>query len=315
MKLDVSKISSFNKEKYDYISDPNNEIFDFSDLNLVHHIWRVVIQFEIDFRIKEVCDYIIKQQRDNGEWGNRDFHHNYGDTVVNLHRLLWSLVVLEKNEKNKEFCNEIINSVKKSVDLILDNHDIHYNINRTFGHGMIDRLHYLMQVEYYLLKLNKKYDLLTEEQLGRMKKFYDYDVDWMIHNQKEDGGYDEVDRLRTRVGTTSDAIRAINLDANFVNYVKKGLDFIIVNQNKYDGYWDSGNVDKISDALKSLLNSKQLFDDDYSSKIENSINNGITWLLDNYEDSETLSENEYDLLTITIDYEKVLIKKKPLEFL
>ena len=89
----------------------------------------------------------------------------------------------------------------------------------------------------------------------------------------------------------------------------------MINQNKYDGYWDSGNIDKNSDALKALLNSKQLFKGEYAGKIEQSVNNGIAWLLDNFNTSETLSENEYDLLTITIDYEKVILNKQILEFL
>ena len=315
MKISIDKISSFNKEKLEFLSNKNNKIFDFRDLNLVHHVWRVVIQLGIDFRIKEVCSYIIKLQDENGEWGNRDFHHNYGDTIVNIHRLLWSLVVLDKDLNNKDFCNQIITSVKKSINYILDNHDIHYNINRTFGHGMIDRLHYLMQVEFYLIKLNDNYNLLTEEQYEITEKYYSSDNQWMINNQKEDGGFDEVDRLRTRIGTTSDAVRAINLDNSFIKTVKKSIDFIMINQNKYDGYWDSGNIDKNSDALKALLNSKQLFKGEYAGKIEQSVNNGIAWLLDNFNTSETLSENEYDLLTITIDYEKVILNKQILEFL
>lgn len=315
MKLDVDKIVNFNNEKYNYLSNKNNKIFDFNDLNLVHHIWRVVAQYGIDFRIIEVCSFIIKHQRENGEWGNRDFHHNYGDTVVNVHRLLWSLVVLDKDKKNTYICNEIIETVKKSVDLILNNHDIHYNINRSFGHGMIDRLHYLMQVEYYLIKLNDKYKLLSKEQFEIINEYYLADCNWIINNQKKDGGFDEVDRLRTRIGSTSDAVRAINMDNTYIDHVRKAIDFIIINQNKYDGYWDSGNVDKNSDALKALLNSKQLFNGEYSDEIEQSINDGISWLLDNFDTSEILSENEYDLLTITIDYEKVIINKQKLEFL
>lgn len=33
----------------------------------------------------------------------------------------------------------------------------------------------------------------------------------MIDRQMQDGGWHEVDRVRSRIGTTSDAIRGINL--------------------------------------------------------------------------------------------------------
>ena len=307
-------ITKFNREYYNYLKD-NDDIFENKSLNLVHHIWRVVLQFEIVDRIVQVCSFIIDMQRENGEWGNRDKHHNFGDTVVNLHRLLWSLFVIQKFDNSPEYINKIINSVSKSVDYIIENHDMHYNINRTFGHGVIDRLHYLMQTEYYILEFNEKYKFLNEQQINQLKDLWNKDINWMMEKQMPDGGWHEIDRVRSRIGTTSDAIRGINLNTECLESVKKGIKFIINNQNIYDGYWEAGNIDKNTDALKALINSRRIIDDiDLVKKIDKSIKDGTKWLVDNFEKAEKLEENDYDLLTVTIDYEKVIINNTNVDF-
>ena len=105
-------ITKFNEDYYNYLIK-TNDIFENKSLNLIHHIWRVVLQFEITDRIKQVCDLIIGMQKPNGEWGERDKHHNFGDTVVNLHRLLWSLFIIQKEKDNDIYINKIIEAVKK----------------------------------------------------------------------------------------------------------------------------------------------------------------------------------------------------------
>ena len=308
-------LQEFNNKYYKYLCDKNNNIYENKSLNLIHHIWRVVLQFEISFRIAEICRIIIKQQRDDGEWGNRDKHHNFGDTVVNIHRLLWSLFVLNKNNEEKEATELIKNSIKKSVEYIIENHDMHYNINKEFGHGMIDRLHYLMQTEYYLISFNKEYNLLSLDQEKELLEFWNKDINWMIGKQQEDGGWHEVDRVRSRVGTTSDAIRGIYLDNQFMDEIIMGIKYIINNQNIYDGYWDAGNIDKNTDALKALINTRRLVKDEKMKKIiDESIKNGTKWLMNNFENVDKLEENEYDLLTITIDFEKVIINNNDVDF-
>lgn len=304
----------FNKKYFEYLTK-NPNIFENKDLNLIHHIWRVVLQFEITERIIEVCDLIINQQKANGEWGKRDIHHNFGDTIVNMHRLLWSLYIIKKENENSKYTNRIINSISKSVDYIIENHDIHYNINRTFGHGMIDRLHYLMQTEFYILEFNKNYNYLSKKQQITLEKYWNYDTNWIINNQMQDGGWHEVDRVRSRIGTTSDAIRGINLNKDYIESVIKGINFIIDNQNIYDGYWDAGNVDKNTDALKALINSRRIIVDlKLIKKIDESIEKGMMWLINNFEQAEKLEENDYDLLTVTIDYEKVIINNQNVDF-
>ena len=308
-------LREFNKEYYNYLSN-NNNVFENKSLNLIHHIWRVVLQFEIRNRIEEVCKLIIDRQKSNGEWGERDKHRNFGDTVVNIHRLLWTLFVLNKKNKDVKLNNLITNSIKKSVDYIIENHDMHYNINREFGHGMIDRLHYLMQTEYYLVNLNKEFNLLnlTQEQL--LMKYWNKDTRWIIERQEQDGGWHEIDRVRSRIGTTADALRGIILNDKFMQNVLKGIDYIINNQNVYDGYWDAGNIDKNTDALKALINSRRLIkDSNIKGRIDKSIKDGTKWLMNNFDNAEKLEENDYDLLTITIDFEKVIINNTDVDFI
>lgn len=308
-------LREFNKEYYNYLSN-NNNVFENKSLNLIHHIWRVVLQFEIQNKIEEVCKLIIDRQKSNGEWGERDKHRNFGDTVVNIHRLLWTLFVLNKKNKDVKLNNLITNSIKKSVDYIIENHDMHYNINREFGHGMIDRLHYLMQTEYYLVNLNKEFNLLnlTQEQL--LMKYWNKDTRWIIERQEQDGGWHEIDRVRSRIGTTADALRGIILNDKFMQNVLKGIDYIINNQNVYDGYWDAGNIDKNTDALKALINSRRLIkDSNIKGRIDKSIKDGTKWLMNNFDNAEKLEENDYDLLTITIDFEKVIINNTDVDFI
>lgn len=307
-------ITKFNKEYYDYLKI-NANIFENKSLNIVHHIWRVVLQFEIEERIKQVINLIMNMQRENGEWGERDKHHNFGDTVVNIHRLLWSLFIIQKGKDDLECINKIINSVVKSIDYIIENHDMHYNINRTFGHGVIDRLHYLIQTEFYIIEFNKKYNFLNKSQEAKLKEFWNKDISWMMEKQMQDGGWHEVDKVRSRIGTTSDAIRGINLNKKCLESVKKGIEFIINNQNIYDGYWEAGNIDKNTDALKALINSRRIIEDSkLIEKIDKSIKNGTKWLVNNFEQAEKLEENDYDLLTVTIDYEKVIINNTNVDF-
>ena len=308
-------LREFNKEYYNYLSN-NNNVFENKNLNLIHHIWRVVLQFEIQNRIEEVCKLIIDRQKSNGEWGERDKHRNFGDTVVNIHRLLWTLFVLNKKNKDVKLNNFIINSIKKSVDYIIENHDMHYNINREFGHGMIDRLHYLMQTEYYLINLNKEFNLLNPIQEQSLMRYWNKDTRWIIERQEQDGGWHEIDRVRSRIGTTADALRGIILNDEFIQNVLKGIDYIINNQNVYDGYWDAGNIDKNTDALKALINSRRLIkDSNIKGRIDKSIKDGTKWLMNNFDNAEKLEENDYDLLTITIDFEKVIINNTDVDFI
>lgn len=308
-------LREFNKEYYNYLSN-NNNVFENKSLNLIHHIWRVVLQFEIQNRIEEVCKLIIDRQKSNGEWGERDKHRNFGDTVVNIHRLLWTLFVLNKKNKDVKLNNLITNSIKKSVDYIIENHDMHYNINREFGHGMIDRLHYLMQTEYYLVNLNKEFNLLNPIQEQSLMRYWNKDTRWIIERQEQDGGWHEIDRVRSRMGTTADALRGIILNDKFMQNVLEGIDYIINNQNVYDGYWDAGNIDKNTDALKALINSRRLIkDSNIKGRIDKSIKDGTKWLMNNFDNAEKLEENDYDLLTITIDFEKVIINNTDVDFI
>ena len=308
-------LREFNKEYYNYLSN-NNNVFENKSLNLIHHIWRVVLQFEIQNKIEEVCKLIIDRQKSNGEWGERDKHRNFGDTVVNIHRLLWTLFVLNKKNKDVKLNNLITNSIKKSVDYIIENHDMHYNINREFGHGMIDRLHYLMQTEYYLVNLNKEFNLLNLTQEQSLMRDWNKDTKWIIERQEQDGGWHEIDRVRSRIGTTADALRGIILNDKFMQNVLKGIDYIINNQNVYDGYWDAGNIDKNTDALKALINSRRLIkDSNIKGRIDKSIKDGTKWLMNNFDNAEKLEENDYDLLTITIDFEKVIINNTDVDFI
>ena len=308
-------LREFNKEYYNYLSN-NNNVFENKSLNLIHHIWRVVLQFEIQNRIEEVCKLIIDRQKSNGEWGERDKHRNFGDTVVNIHRLLWTLFVLNKKNKDVKLNNLITNSIKKSVDYIIENHDMHYNINREFGHGMIDRLHYLMQTEYYLVNLNKEFNLLNLTQEQSLMRYWNKDTRWIIERQEQDGGWHEIDRVRSRMGTTADALRGIILNDKFMQNVLKGIDYIINNQNVYDGYWDAGNIDKNTDALKALINSRRLIkDSNIKGRIDKSIKDGTKWLMNNFDNAEELEKNDYDLLTITIDFEKVIINNTDVDFI
>ena len=308
-------LREFNKEYYNYLSN-NNNVFENKSLNLIHHIWRVVLQFEIQNKIEEVCKLIIDRQKSNGEWGERDKHRNFGDTVVNIHRLLWTLFVLNKKNKDVKLNNLITNSIKKSVDYIIENHDMHYNINREFGHGMIDRLHYLMQTEYYLVNLNKEFNLLNLTQEQSLMRYWNKDTRWIIERQEQDGGWHEIDRVRSRIGTTADALRGIILNDKFMQNVLKGIDYIINNQNVYDGYWDAGNIDKNTDALKALINSRRLIkDSNIKGRIDKSIKDGTKWLMNNFDNAEKLEENDYDLLTITIDLEKVIINNTDVDFI
>jgi len=40
----------------------------------------------------------------------------------------------------------------------------------------------------------------------------------------------------------------------------------------------------------------------------------VNWLYNNYQTLEKLEENEYDLLTITIDYENIILNKNNPKF-
>ena len=180
---------------------------------------------------------------------------------------------------------------------------------------MIDRLHYLMQTEYYLFDFDVKYCFLNQSQRQKLAEFWKKDTNWMIDRQMQDGGWHEVDRVRSRIGTTSDAIRGINLNDECLDSVKNGIKFIINNQNIYDGYWEAGNIDKNTDALKALINSRRIMDDaKFIKEIDKSIINGTKWLVNNFDKAEKLEENDYDLLTVTIDYEKVIVNNMNVDF-
>lgn len=304
------QIMDFNNKYLIELNNANENIFKGKSMNIIHHIWRVVLQFEIKSLIRNICDIIINDQNSNGSWGRKDIEDNFGITVVTLHRLLWSVILIDD-----EHIDDIVRCISKALIFIEPLHSIAYKENAVPRHGVIDRLHYLIQLEYYIVKYNKKYKFTTPNILMKLKNNLKADQEWLANRQSKDGGWHELDRVRSRIGTTADAIRGLNLDKNYIENVENGIKYLINNQNTYHGYWMAGNVDKMSDALKSMLNSINVIrDDELRQQCFNSIQRGISWLYRNYQTLEKLEENEYDLLTITIDYENIIIKNRKPKF-
>lgn len=306
------QIREFNKKYYDELLNMSNDFILKKDMNIIHHIWRVVLQFKMADKVKGICDLIIKKQYDNGMWGDSYIEDNFGTTVVTIHRLLWSLKIIDNSFDTKD----IRNSISRAMNFIIPRHEIVFMENIVPNHGIIDRLHHLIQVEYYIVNFNDKYNFVSEDESKKLNEFLLNDQKWLIDNQCKDGGWHEVDRVRSRIGTTADALRGIILDDSYIESVERGIEFLINNQNIYHGYWMAGNVDKMSDAIKGLLNSVNLIKNiNLKNDCIECIKKGIKWLYNNYQNMENLEENEYDLLTITIDFENIIFDNKMTSFI
>lgn len=308
MKELQERVISINRKNIKIINN-NSDFINNKSLNIIHHIWRVVLQYGNKEAIDKICHLIISMQKSAGSWGTGKENVNYGDTVVNIHRLLWSLHIGVENEKTNEL---IVESISKTVDYLIINHNLHYIEDTSYGHGLIDRLHYLIQVEFYLSQAFYEYNLLSSVEITEMKDLWRKDCMWLIDRQCQDGGWHEIDKVRTRVGATCDAIRAINLNKDYLPAVERGVAFLINNQNPYDGYWDAGNLDKCLDAIKTLINSRLLLID--HSLLDKSVDIGLWWMLNNFDAVSQLEENIYDLLTVSLDYEKVFINNEKLTY-
>ena len=283
------QIIDFNNKYLIELNNANENIFKGKSMNIIHHIWRVVLQFEIKSLIRNICDIIINDQNPDRSWGRKEDDENIDD---------------------------IVGCISKALIFIEPLHSIAYKENVVPRHGVIDRLHYLIQLEHYIVKYNQKYKFTGPNNLMKLKNNLKADQEWLANRQSKDGGWHELDRVRSRIGTTADAIRGLNLDKNYIENVENGIKYLINNQNTYHGYWMAGNVDKMSDALKSMLNSINVIrDDELKQQCFNSIQRGISWLYRNYQTLEKLEENEYDLLTITIDYENIIIKNRKPKFI
>ncbi len=304
-----NKVIQFNSNNIEIMNNIP-DLIDDKSLNIIHHIWRVVLQCGNKYIISKICRLIIDMQKSTGNWGVGKENVNYGDTVVNIHRLLWSLSVGAEGDEIRDM---IVESVSKSIDYLINNHNLHYEKDYSYGHGLIDRLHYLIQIEFYLSHMFSEYNLVSSDKALIIRELWMADCAWLIAHQCKDGGWHEIDKLRTRVGATSDAIRAINLDKEYLSVVELGVQFLINNQNPYEGYWDAGNLDKCLDAIKTLINSRQLLKD--CSQLDRSVELGLSWILNNFDTVQQLEENIYDLLTVTIDYEKVFVNQTRLTYL
>lgn len=298
-------INEYNK-KIDLLSPQE---LDNCDINIIHHIWRCVLQTKNFKQVEIISKQIQNKQCINGSW-LKDNEESVGITIATIYRLLWSIYILDEN--NLDIKN-LINSIKKGIEYFTPLYGYVFKNDVDSAHGKIDAMHYYILTCHYIIKFNKKYHLSNKKNLKIINSSLNECINFLKINQANDGGWHEIDRLRYRVGTTSDALRGLIIDKNSYENIILGCQFICNNQNPYKGYWCAGNIDKVSDALKVLL-------DVYSKYMElrpmlsESIDIGMKWLCEHYSEYLILEENYYDILTIFIDYNKIFLKQEKLCF-
>lgn len=285
----ISEIIATNQVRVEEYLFENNNI----ESHILNHMWRIFLQSGNENCIKRVFNEMKARQLKDGGWGYADSEQSIlGITATVVQLLFWSKHILSAD---KQLCNEIDASVEKSIRYILKNGSKYdfweepseSNLKRK--HGLIDVNHYIAQIFFYYLQEHENKEMLDKYQLL---------CNWYISLQCADGGWHELDKVRSRIGTTADAVRALLPNKTYSAFIMKGTDFLVNNQNIYSGYWANGNRDKCFDALKTLLASSSILN--MKGRYYESICLGTKYLLTL--DIENMDFEEMcDILSIYID--------------
>jgi len=269
-----------------------------SELN---HVFRVALQLEDVSIMHSLMQELLRRQNDDGGWPYKlNGLSVIGITATAVQLIFWTIYIaapqLSAGTKNsyeiriKKALSYIFSKKRKAVfwDVEQDNER---------KHGVLDSNHYISQALYYANNYEKELfdkELVLQTQID-LYKFY------LEQQSKADGGWHEIGKLRLRVGVTSDAIRALLPNPKLKSSIMAGIQFLINNQHPIEGYWEGGNLDKIYDALKTLINSYWIID----AKLDafSAIEKGITYL-DGASHLEL--ESLCDYWSVIIDYNNLV---------
>lgn len=269
--------------------------------HLLNHVWRIFLQTEDKEMVKEVVIRTVGRQLQDGGWGYAQSTQSVlGITATIIQLLFWSKSVLCNTGS---MCASIDVCIHKAMKYLMNNND-----NNVFWtekdetvlkrkHGLIDINHYIAQDLFYYYKEKEATDV--------MKRYYSL-CNWYVSLQCIDGGWHEVDKIRSRIGTTADAVRALLPNTTYKAFIEKGTDFLVNNQNTYMGYWANGNLDKCFDSMKTVLATAAIFKmgDKYYEYICLGTNYLLTLDIDLFNFEEIC-----DLLSVFIDVSMFLKNK------
>ena len=267
-------------------------LFAMHNTKIKNHILRVSLKMKDRTSCKAFVDYYCKIQKNDNGWGLSDNSVSIpGVSATVLQLLMWYYYEIDVD-------TNVYDRIKSGIEYLINNSN--YSLLetsprlKTIGHGIIDVNHYITQDLYYYV-----YCFSNSEPYYSIRTKMVEDI---CKIQSDDGGWHEIDKIRMRCGVTSDAIRALLPDKKNYYYINKGIIFLLNNQNPYHGYWECGNLDKIFDVLKTLINSHWLLEKDIQIKNEGSIEKGLKYLLQNIEDSKLNEEEICDYLAVLLDY-------------
>ena len=274
---------------------------------IFNHIFRIVLQVNDTVHISKMYRKLLEKQLPSGGWGSLQSNSEglYGITATALQLLFWTIDRLRNDESSVKIIED---SIARGIDYLLRTDGDEYWVEKNSSdrkHGILDLNHYILQCLYYALNYENGSD--KKFQKGETAYWYDKLSNFYLRTQEEDGGWHEIGKPRSRVGTTSDALRALLPNKKYVKYIGRGILFIIHNQNPYYGYWDAGNLDKCFDASKALINSVWANDNIFTSL--DSIDKGLDYIL-TYDVDRMNFEEKCDLMTIFIDYVDLYKGKK-----
>lgn len=294
-KLSICK--SIVKENYQKVIDILYKEDEIIPMYIVNHIYRICLQKHDINNIKLCLERVLETQLDSGGWsfdGGSENEGIYGITATETQLLFWTLAIL-KGEVDVE---KIKHSIDKGIKFLLEGYDKRgfwtEKVKSKRNHGILDLNHYILQSLFYASS-DKTGEFMYKElcnKIGDLTDFYK-------ETQTNDGGWHEIGKIRTRVGTTADAVRALLPRKEVKTIIQKGIDFLVDNQHPYEGYWCGGDHDKCYDALKAIINSLWIIEK--SPRYINAIEIGIDYIL-SFELEELNLEELCDLYSVILDY-------------
>lgn len=294
VKINLCKniVNSYSTKIYDELYVKDNKL----PIYIINHIYRVCLQLKDKEQIRKCLNIILNLQLDCGGWGIKSNDKEigvYGITATEIQLLFWTMDILYDEE-----VLPIKNAIIEGINYLLSNRtfdDYWKEQNETERlHGLLDLNHYILQVLYYA---ENRHDMLLNHSLiGEVKKRL---TNFYLVNQSNDGGWHEIGKIRTREGTTADAIRALLPNKEVKENIQKGIEFLINNQNPHEGYWASGNHDKCYDTMKAIINSIYMFEKDESYIL--AVERGIDYILTLNKEAMSLEEL-CDYISVLNDY-------------
>lgn len=239
------------------------------DMELVNHIYRVIIQNHDTNRFVDEFNALVDIQHADGGWGNtsREQESHIRVTAFSAQMLLRANKdLLQRSERLDE-------AIYRALKFLIS----HQKEDGTWYDkqwGLYDAVSVNIGTLMFARMLNN----VPERIKAIIEAPYHKAMEFLIRTQREDGSWEYKEKYDTPVCVTAHLLqKTVGYGDLGIVASLKAMKYLVQVQHS-DGHYDNMNIDHTCDSLRALMLASELLDDFSSHEC---IDKGFKWLMDN----------------------------------